>query len=181
MLKFLDAQYATFNASERLNLAISALAKNDCQEVARLWRTAPIKNYQARDLFYKEKFTAFTLVSIRFSELCTSLCQKIALSTVTSLLFSLNQEVPFIKEMNPEQMAQKENNAIDTNIKKLKSVFIALEEFCIEVGLDSDDLIKSTGIEERCMGLQEYLSFDFEPDIEFTGTVKKEFLSFWRK
>lgn len=64
-------------------------------------------------------------------------------------------------------------------ISLLKAVRNALIEFCNQIDIKSDDLLKTVNFENCCPFLEEYLAMPIEGDKEYTEKTKNEFLEYW--
>jgi hypothetical protein len=179
MTKLNDRHYEKFTPSERLNMAIAAMAREDIQEVAHLWQTCPTRTYVARDLEYKERFLSFTLVQVRFSDFCVELYNKIAIADVLLNLFDLHKDNPLINKEDLSEMIKKLQKSKSIHIARLKSVFEGVKEFCGEVGLDAEDFFKSAQIEIKCEKIWEYLEFEKKVEEIYVQNVKANLKNYW--
>lgn len=166
--------YDQFSPLERLNLAIAALARNDETEIDRLNQSCPMYKYSVLDPEYTKRFLFFALISGRFFELCVYWYDKITFCAFGLILWA--------SEGNKKDYPDKSQIILAQNnyISLLKGVYAGLRQFCDEVGLNADDIIKATPVENILDDISRYLLSDVEASAANTEYFKKDFFRYWK-
>lgn len=169
--------YNNFTPSERLNLAIAALAREDQVEVDRLQRSCPVKNYTARDLKYKDYFISYTNISMTFYTLCADLFTRITAYSYVLLLNAQKLENKKLFKLNIEIKSASDSQ--DILIAQLKAVYDGFYQFCNDAKLNGDDILKT--INFGVLNPDGYLSMEYiKADEEYTKEVKALFMELWQ-
>jgi hypothetical protein len=176
MLDVKDKQYQKFTPQERVNLAISAMARNDSKEVERLWDTCPIYSYRTRDLEYKARFLAITLISTVYFEKCVYHYN--AIMKVDSYA-SLADEIDPKYFNEEEPIFDKLNLARKIHLSRLKALRQGLIQFCCHIGINSEDLLKTIHVENACFDIDLLLALEVETNQELIQRAKEMFLEYW--
>lgn len=173
MLDVNDKHYQQFTPQERVNLAIAAMARNDIKEVERLWDTCPFYQYRTRDLEYKARFTAITLITSVFFEKCVYHYNVIQKANTYALLTD---------DLNPsqnEKISAKVERTRELHTALLIALYRGLAAFCTQVGLSYEDLLKTTYIQATCFDIEIYLALESEIDAAYIQQAKEMFLEYW--
>lgn len=174
-MKISDYSYEMFSTKERFNLALAAMARNDEAETDKLWRTAPVTLYRARDLDYKGMMLAITLITSKYFEFCVFQYNKIQFLEL--VLFVENN--PEYAEVIDKVQLEKIPNERMARIAKLKAVKEGLIQSCNEVGLDAENVLKTVNLTRICFDIDEYMALNVPTDKEYAVEIKNEFLKYW--
>lgn len=169
-----NKHYEKFTSIERVKLALSALNRKDIKEAEHLWSTAPIREYRAPDLAFKEYMTSIMLLSGIFFQSCVkhyNLLQK-AESCIESIFC--------FKPEDGAMQIEKIEAIQNVEIAKLKALYQAMREFCVETELNYDDIIKQIPIKESHMFVDYYLSSDISVNEAYKNEMRELFLMGWR-
>jgi len=193
----LTKHYDKFTAKERINLAIAAMARQDHEELSRLGKTCPQKEYTATDENYCGVIDQLYRVGIGYNCHCHNILNEItayqAIITMRRTNF-INYERGIFDAIsdpsndNPiwQKLDKKLNDCLESINKseqkiketwaKLKAVDEALKQFCGEIGVDFNNtrLWFTTG-------KAEYINTDIVLDNNLIAEVKKDFCEFWNK
>lgn len=176
MLNVNDKHYQQFTPQERVNLAISAMARNDSKEVERLWDTCPTYHYRTRDLEYKARFMAITLISTVFFEKCVYHFNIIKKADTYTLL---TDDIDLKHLNDDETVAAKVEQARDLHISRLIALHRGIAAFCSQVGLNSDDFLKTIHVRDVCFDIEVYLALETEVNESDIQHAKELFLEYW--
>lgn len=171
-----NRHYEKFTSIERCKLALSALNRDDIKEAEHLWSTAPIREYRAPDLAFKEYMSSILLISGLFFQHCVRHYNLI--KKADSYLESEWWESRYI-EPNKELSALVET-VQHSEIAKLKGLYQAMREFCTEAELNYDDIMKQIPIKESHMDVDKFLSSDVVINDAYKNEMKELFLLGWK-
>ena len=177
-----ETSYKQLTPTERFNLALAALSRGDQDEIAKLKRTCPQKNYKMMDLVYFGKIEGIVWVATQFSEICERSYQYITLCEACIVTFTFLDAHPQHANEETKLNLEKFHNAKINHISHLKSAYQALAEFCDENNLNYDHVIQWLKISpELAAQYDEYLMMDIDPSAEFTSHVKQKLFSIWQR
>jgi len=149
------------------------MARNDSKEVERLWDTCPIYQYRARDLEYKARFTAITLITSVFFEKCVYHYNIIQRANTYDLL------TDGMSPSENETISTKVDHIRERHISLLIALYRGLAEFCTQTRLNYEDLLKTIYIEETCRDIEIYFALEVEINPAYIQCAKEMFLEYW--
>lgn len=179
-----DQQYAEFTSRERLNLTVAALARGDMAEADRLWQTSPRYHYMTHDLEYTEGVGSLIMLSSLFFEQCVYHYNLIKKAQM--FIMGLEQDLDDEKKegltdlvTQTRKLLDVASKAQDVHVSKIKALFEGFKKFCIEVGLDSEAVLKTISINDCCNDIDFFLSSDIKIDETYINATKQFFLERW--
>lgn len=193
-----DNDYVLFESHERVDLMFAALSRKDQDEVTKLRRTCPDRQYKGMDQDFKQPFEDIEAVISLFCITCLSYCNRILLARmdltaiITMTTFSkdelaklnIDDSIDVIKDMQAhiEIINFKQNNIL-RDLSYIKSAYRALELFFELTDINYEHITKWISIpslDEIPIGMdRKYLS-DVTYTPEFVDEIKTQFMSFWR-
>lgn len=166
--------YRQIRAQERINLTISALARGDIKEADRLYDTCPTYCYKIADHEFNGQLQAIYSIIDLFFWLCFCYYRNAA-----KLDSELQPEDKSQKSLDEKIIRKFENR--NSNICSLKALYQGFREFCQQVGIEAEEVLKIMDIKRYCPDIQTYLDFDHTdpPDPDEIERFKDMFLGYW--
>lgn len=185
MRKIHDRQYSQFTYKERLNLTIAALARGDETEANRLVETCPRYSYVTYDLKYTESLSALIILGTLFFEKCVyryNLIQR-----AEEYISNTKAELEHEEQVGLKELAKSSQNVIElatkarkNHISALKGLYEGFRAFCIDAGLDSENILQTiSAIADCCPHLEDLLATDLQIDTKYTNQMKVYFSEHW--
>ncbi len=176
-----ETSYKQLIPTERFNLALAAFSRGDDEEISRLKRTCPQKNYKMLDRDYFGKIEGIVWVVTQFSEICERSYHHIALCEAYITMFTFLDAQPQYANNDTKQNLEKFHNERINHISNLKSSYQALTEFCGENRLNYEHVVKWLIISPELASQHvDYLKLSIEPNKAFTAFVKQKLFSIWQ-
>ena len=177
-----ETNYKQLSPTERFNLALAAFSRNDDDEITRLKRTCPQKNYKMMDLDYLGKIEGVVWVITQFSEICERSHHHIALCEAYIAMFTFLDAQPQYANKETKQNLEIFHNEKINHISNLKSAYQALMEFCSENALNYDHVIEWLKISPELFSRHDdYLALKIDINKAFTEHVKQKLFSIWQR
>lgn len=184
MRQISDQQYTQFTPTERVQLVFAALARNDEAEATRLWETCPRHRFVTTDLNFTEQVAALNMIGAIFFEKIIRHYNSIKMAD--QFISNMEEDLEFEKKETLSDIANqtKRNLEIIEKARKghlslLKAAFRGLEQFCTEIGMNYNDILKTIPIENSCWGIDYLLRTEGEDDEQSAKDFCKMLLSCW--
>jgi len=174
-----DAQYTQFNPIERTELTLAALSRGDEVEANRLWDTCPKSTYLTRDTEYTLRVQCLSLVGHEFFYKCVFLYNQT--KRIDELVNDYHQETTTIenKPSGDDEVIKPLFVVKEMYISHLKALYEGFKEFCNDIKLNSENIIKTLEIKKCCYSIDTLLSCDVPIDEEYKVTIKTHFQEMW--
>jgi|GEM_PF-3534776 len=199
-LNILDKYYNQFTPIERLNLYLKARVREDYEESDKLIETCQRFQYVQRDLKFTHKFDRLLTIALLFMIEFQAANNKLELSEfITALLYEKIKIYEwFVELLENDSSKQEITNTVQkkmaeivpsssiaeavTNRKliSLKTEIEAYKQFCSDVGLDADTVLKWLG--NDVIALDDAVINDFNdvaPNDDYLIERKKQYQEVW--
>ncbi len=169
MTKLNEINYHQLTSTERFDLTIAALARNDLHEVDRLKRTCKRMQYTMLDHEYTSKLEHIAFIAAKFEALHNSYYHKM-------ILFSGFMAAHEIDETSMKYLA-----AYNDQASCILSLYKAFDAFCTEAGLNQTNVSSWLKIDPKpiydFIGKKTLLTLQL--DTVLTDHLKNRFLAIW--
>lgn len=85
-------------------------------------------------------------------------------------------------DINPsenEKISAKVEHARERHISLLIALHRGLAEFCSQIGLNYEDLLKTVYVQDTCCDIEIYFALEIEVDAAYIQRAKEMFLGYW--
>ena len=180
-----NQNYKNFTAEERFKLTLSAAARNDEKEMQLLWDTCPIKQYSITDMQYRERMYLIAILGDTFFKMCVCLYSDIekADGYIHDQIKEREYELAHRFEGLPsisENTLELVKTIKDTSIARLKALYLAFNDFCLAIEIDSEHILNELPIKRACNYIDRWLKSDISADEGYREWAKEMFLENWR-
>jgi hypothetical protein len=195
----LEKFYDKFNVDERVNLTLAAMARNDQEEMDKLYRTCPTRNYSQIDFIYIQKMNGLYRIASVFSEICQHFIYKIDLSFSCIAAFRLAAEgfkdgllsvVGQLDETHAVRINQYEENQTELvdkleeihkqHIIYLQSVYEGLRQFCTHEKIEMNDVIKYSKLDILHPTISQTVNYKIGLNEELVASTINCFNKLWK-
>lgn len=170
-----NRNYGKFTPVERCKLALSALNRDDLNEAQRLWETAPMHEYRAKDLTFRKHMMAIMAVSGLFFQQCVKHYN--AIIKARDFIYDSHRMSEY--EEPDESLIEMADCIKNVEIAKLKGLYRAMREFCTEAELNYDDVMKQIPIKESHIYVDQFLSANIAMSDAYRDEIKGLFMESW--
>ncbi len=200
----LSTHYDLFDAKERINLTIAALARDDEDELMRLRVSCSRKHYTMLDADYCFGMDRVRYACMAYADLCKSaetnamVCNLLItlsdeLRSLYDVIFDLVTEDLGEKYKPSESVLSKKQEALAEyqfiiddvsgcfrkRVSELKTLHETFKDFCQKAGIDHEFAYKWVA-KADVFEVSDHINFDdFEVDVEFGERMERSFLELW--
>ena len=169
--------YGQITAHERFNLTILALGRSDIKEADRLYDTCPKYDYKMADKEYNFRLMAIAIINHLFLEQCVYHYN--VLAKIDSTILLLEATSPPCLDKEEASRFDRLYHSHDLHVGRLKALYQGFRDFCYQIGIDREGILKTIGAERCCFDIQRYLDSAIESVPEEIEQVKTMFLECW--
>lgn len=178
-----NRNYEKFNAEERFKLVLTAAARSDEKEMQRLWDTCPIREYRMQDMQFRGRMLSYIMLGDVFFKLCV--CLYADIEKADDFISDTLEEREYIQEhkikIEPisEDTLKIVKTCRDISIAKLKALYLAFNDFCLTIEINSEDVLSELPIKHACTYIDRWLSSKINADENYRVCAKEMFLKNW--
>jgi len=169
--------YEQLTPKERINLTISALAREDIVEADRLYDTCPKRDYTVCDKEYNCRLMILPCIKYLFYTQCAYYYNiLVKIDSIILLIEATSVQNPSEEDARYDKMHDRH----DIFVGRLKALHQGFLQFCDQAELDGQDLLKTMNIQDTCFDINKYLAYDIDPEQADIAAIKALFLECWQ-
>lgn len=169
--------YGQLTPKERINLTISALAREDFTEADRLYDSCPKRDYTVCDKEYNCRLMSLPSIKYLFYTKCVYYYNiLVKIDHIILLLEATSLTTPHEEDSKYDKMLVRHRIFVG----RLKALHQGFLQFCDQAELDGHDLLKTIDVQGTCFDIIKYLTYNVAPDQPDIDAIKAMFLECWQ-